>query len=162
MPTTLTLTTHSPDETRAIGRALGEAAKPGDIYLLSGPLGAGKTCLVQGIAFGLGSTEYARSPTFVLVNQYKGRLPVFHVDLFRIEDALEAGDMGLEEYFERGVCAVEWPERARQVFPRDYMWVDIAYGRMESDRVLRFRPHGARYRALVLRLREQAGRKARP
>jgi len=145
-----------------LGRALGEAAQVGDLFLLSGALGAGKTCLVQGIAFGLGVPEYARSPTFVLINQYVGRLTLFHVDLFRIEDAREAADLALDECYERGVCVVEWAERARAIFPSAHMWVDIMYGRAEDERRLRFRARGPRYQALLERLRPlgaQGGRR---
>jgi tRNA threonylcarbamoyladenosine biosynthesis protein TsaE len=132
---------------------LGEGVQVGDLLLLSGTLGAGKTCLVQGIAFGMGVPEYARSPTFVLVNQYAGRLTLFHVDLFRIEDVREAADLALDECYERGVCVVEWAERAKAIFPPEHMWVDITYGRAEDQRRLRFRARGPRYQQLLERLR---------
>ena len=162
MRSTLTVITRSPDETRSVGRALGEGAQMGDLLLLSGTLGAGKTCLVQGIAFGMGVPEYARSPTFVLVNQYAGRLTLFHVDLFRIEDPREADDLALDECYDRGVCVVEWAERARQLFPPQHLWVDITYGRAEDERRLRFRACGQRYQQLLERLRalaHQGGRR---
>lgn len=149
MTTSLTFKTHDPEETRDVGRALGQAVQVGHLLLLSGALGSGKTCLVQGIAFGLGLQEYARSPTFVLINQYRGRLTLFHVDLFRIEDPREAADLALEECYERGVTVVEWAERARQLFPPHHLWVDISYGRGESERVLRFRARGPRHRSLL-------------
>jgi len=150
MSNTLNLVTHSADETRQVGRVLGSNARAGDLYLLSGPLGAGKTCLVQGIAFGLGIAEYARSPSFVIVNQYRGRLKVYHIDLYRLEDAQEVQDLGLEEYLEGdGVCAVEWPERGASLFPPEHMWVSLDYGREECDRNIRFEARGARYLKLL-------------
>lgn len=154
MSNTLHLVTHSADETREVGRILGSNALAGDLYLLSGPLGAGKTCLVQGIAFGLGVAEYARSPSFVIVNQYRGRLKLYHIDLYRLEDAQEVQDLGLEEYLEGdGVCAVEWPERAGPLFPPEHMWIGMDYGRQECDRSIRFEARGIRYLTL---LREMA------
>jgi len=153
MSNTLHLITHSADETRQIGRVLGLNAQAGDLYLMSGPLGAGKTCLVQGIAFGLGIDEYARSPSFVIVNQYRGRLKMYHIDLYRLEDAQEVRDMGLEEYTEGdGVCAVEWPERGHSLFPQEHMWVSLDYGRQECDRDIRFEARGARYMGLLQEL----------
>jgi tRNA threonylcarbamoyladenosine biosynthesis protein TsaE len=97
--------------TRAVGRALGEVARAGDILLLEGPLGSGKTALVQGLAEGLECADAAASPTFVLVRQHRGRLPLVHADLYRVEDARDAARLGLLELAEDGVLAVEWPDR---------------------------------------------------
>ena len=140
MPSTINLVSRSTDQTREIGRRLGEAAMPGDVYLLVGPLGAGKTCLTQGIAWGLGVEGYARSPTFVMITRYTGRLVLHHVDLFRIEDPLEALDLGLEEYLYRGdLCVVEWADRATEVFPQDSLWIEMEYGSDEAVRTLTLR-----------------------
>lgn len=150
MAHTLQLVTHSAEETQNLGRVLGQAAQPGDLYLLSGPLGAGKTCFVQGLAFGLGVKEYARSPSFVIVNRYRGRLDIHHIDLYRIQDEREADDLGLEEYFEGpGVCAVEWPERAPSLFPQEHMWIEMEYGEAENDRRIRVEARGERYQKLL-------------
>lgn len=150
MARTLQLVTHSPEETRSLGRFLGQAAQPGDLYLLSGPLGAGKTCLVQGLAFSLGVKEYARSPSFVIVNRYRSRLDIHHIDLYRIQDEREADDLGLEEYFEGpGVCAVEWPERASSLFPQEHMWIEMEYGAKDNDRRIRLEARGDRYQELL-------------
>ena len=120
------LVSHSPEETRAIGRKLGESAVPGDIYLLRGELASGKTTLAQGILWGLGGDEYARSPTFVLVNEYVARLPVYHIDLYRTGSSDEVADLGLDEYlFGDGVCVVEWPERAPEYFPQGHALVEL-------------------------------------
>ena len=117
-PTSVDLVTHSPAETRAIGESVGKVALPGDVILLSGALGTGKTRFAQGVLWGLGGDEYARSPTFVLVTQYRARLTMYHMDLYRIERADEMYDLGLEEYLMGdGVCVVEWADRASELFP---------------------------------------------
>lgn len=106
----LTFVSRGPEQTRRLGEALGNAARAGDLLLLEGPFGAGKTVLVQGLATGLGIAQDVTSPSFVLVHEHRGRLPLFHVDLYRLEgldaETLEA----LEEYVGGGgVCAIEWP-----------------------------------------------------
>ena len=116
----------SPEETRSIGRILGARARAGDVILLVGGLGSGKTCLTQGILWGLGVDEFARSPTFVLVSQYRGRLMLYHMDLYRLDTIDEVIDLGLEEYlFGDGVCVVEWAEKAPDVFPKQHLMVRI-------------------------------------
>ena len=129
MSTSITVHTETADETRAVGRTIGEAASPGDVYLLTGPLGAGKTCLTQGIASGLGAPGYARSPTFVLVTRYQGRLTIHHADLYRIGHPAEAWDLGLEDIIAAGddVLIVEWADRAAEIFPQDALWIELDY-----------------------------------
>jgi len=156
--TGLELVSHGPEETQRIGRLLGNEARPGDIFLLVGPLGAGKTCLTQGIAWGLGVQEYARSPTFVLITRYQGRLTMHHVDLFRIEDPLEAQDLGLEEYLSgEGICVVEWADRAAQLFPSESLWIEMKYGVSELERIIRFHTSGIRHLAHLEPLRSLPG-----
>ena len=122
------LITRTPDETRAVGRLLGVHAAPGDVFLLVGALGTGKTCLAQGILWGLGSDEYARSPTFVLVSQYQGRLTMYHMDLYRVDSIEEITDLELDEYlFGDGVCVVEWAEKAPGIFTQQGLTVQIDY-----------------------------------
>jgi tRNA threonylcarbamoyladenosine biosynthesis protein TsaE len=109
-----TFISHSPDQTAALGEQWGREAKPGWLVGLSGNLGAGKTLLVSGLARGLGLTERIQSPTFALVNEYRaGRLPLFHLDLYRLNTRSEIITAGLEEYLDRpdGVVVVEWIER---------------------------------------------------
>ena len=106
--------THSPNDTLILGERIGRHLEAGDIVLLFGDLGAGKTTLTQGIARGLGvaQEEYVRSPSFTLVNQYKGKVPVFHIDLYRIDSSHELEDLGLEEVFSsEGISIVEWAEK---------------------------------------------------
>ena len=128
MKASLTIVTASAGDTRRVGHVIGEQAQPGDVYLLTGPLGAGKTCLTQGLAAGLGVTQRPRSPTFVLMTRYQGRLTLHHMDLYRVGDPMEAWDLGLEEYLNgTGVCAIEWADQAEEVFPENALWIDLAY-----------------------------------
>lgn len=107
----LTLLAHSPDDTRRLGEAFGRAARPGDLLLLDGPFGAGKTVFVQGLAAGLDIRAYVSSPSFIMINEHHGRLSLFHIDLYRIEGRLDPETLdALEDYLGRdGVCAIEWP-----------------------------------------------------
>ena len=157
MTSFLCLHTYSGEETQAVGRLLGELAQPGDLFLLSGALGSGKTTLTQGIAWGLGVQEHARSPTFVLVSEYRGRLPVYHVDLFRIDTPAEVLDLGLEEYLEGdGVVVVEWAEKAAEVLPQEHLWVELAYQGHGDHRAIRLKARGRRYRNLLAQLEAAA------
>ncbi len=149
----LNVTTHSPEETRELGVKLGELSQPGDIYLLSGNLGAGKTTLTQGIAWGLGSQEFALSPTFVLMREIRGRLPLYHIDLYRLDRIEEVTDLGLDDYFcGQGICVIEWAEKGLGALPADYLMIKINY-LSESDRSFKLIPSGKRYEKLLNQLR---------
>ncbi|MBI4497336.1 MAG: tRNA (adenosine(37)-N6)-threonylcarbamoyltransferase complex ATPase subunit type 1 TsaE [Chloroflexi bacterium] len=153
---TLTLETSSPEQTAAVGIALGRLVQPGDVLLLQGPLGAGKTQLTQGLAQGVGIPEEVTSPTFILVNEYRtGRLPLYHVDLYRIERVEEATDLGLDEYFfGPGVTVVEWADRAPAAMPDEHLLVELRYvSGQETDRRLRLTPRGERYEQLLAALK---------
>src|SRR5690606_25314957 len=114
-----------PRETQELAQALGRLAQPGTILVLAGPLGAGKTSFVQGLALGLDITGVVNSPTFTIVKEYRGRLPLFHFDLYRLDDPEELWELGLDDYLAAGgVCALEWGERAAALLPRDRL--DIA------------------------------------
>ena len=117
------------EETIALGEKLGASLQPGDILLLEGDLGAGKTTLTQGLAKGLGVTEFVNSPTFVIINEYfTGRLPLYHMDLYRVEEEAQLYDLGVEEYFYgNGVCVVEWPKIARAFLPEDFAQLSLAH-----------------------------------
>ena len=155
MASRLALTSHSPEETQRIGRALGRHAQPGDLLLLSGTLGTGKTCLAQGIAWGLGVEEYAHSPTYVLVHQYSGRLTMYHIDLYRIDDPREVVDLGIDDYLDSGaLCVVEWAEKATQVFPPDHLRIHLEEV-SEEGRRLTLVPQGERHRQLVTAVRRE-------
>ena len=119
--------TSGPERTQAVGIAIGENARPGDLMLLEGELGSGKTCLTQGILWGLGGTEYARSPTFVLMAQYAARLTLYHVDLYRVESVAEAVDLGLDEVVSsEGVTVIEWADRAGGLFEDEGLRIRLA------------------------------------
>ena len=108
----------SPEETAALGEALGRTLGPGDVVALYGELGSGKTCLVQGLVRGLGVTSAATSPTFVLINEYRGRLPVHHVDAYRTGSLTELMDLGLLDLMGGdGVTLLEWADRAEPLLP---------------------------------------------
>jgi tRNA threonylcarbamoyladenosine biosynthesis protein TsaE len=153
MTSFLQIFTSSPEETQKAGQVLGEQAQPGNIFLLTGPLGAGKTSLTQGIARGLGVAGYARSPTFVLATRYQGRLTLHHVDLYRINDPLEAWDLGLEELLAGDdVCVVEWADRAEEIFPEDSLWIILAYAPEENQRTITLEKRSARYFKMLEKL----------
>ena len=122
------ITTHSADETQALGKKLAESLRPGDVIAYFGDLGAGKTAFTRGIAEGLGVSEQVTSPTYTIVNEYlSGRLPLFHFDMYRLGSSDELFDIGWDDYLARGgVCAVEWSERVSDALPEDTIFVDIA------------------------------------
>ncbi|MEE9248222.1 MAG: tRNA (adenosine(37)-N6)-threonylcarbamoyltransferase complex ATPase subunit type 1 TsaE [Dehalococcoidia bacterium] len=149
---TLQVTTATPEETQRLGRALGEALEGCEALLMTGELGAGKTCLTQGIAWGLGVGEYARSPTFVLISEYQGRMTLYHIDLYRLDDIKEMEDLGLEEYFERGgVCVVEWAEKAAPILPPENLAIKIDVDGV-NNRTITLEARGQRHQALLDRL----------
>lgn len=116
----------SPDETRALGERFGEALQPGTVVACIGELGAGKTCFLQGLARGLGVTADVTSPTFVLVNQYRGRLPIFHLDAYRTEALTEVLELGLEEMMHGdGVTVIEWADKILPLLPAGTTMVRI-------------------------------------
>lgn len=113
---------HDCEATQALGEKLGKVLEPGDVLLLEGDLGAGKTTLTQGLAKGLGVKEFVNSPTFVLISEYEsGRLPLYHMDLYRVEAEEALYDLGIDDYFfGSGVCVVEWPDIARSFLPDNF------------------------------------------
>jgi tRNA threonylcarbamoyladenosine biosynthesis protein TsaE len=145
----LQIISHSPQETQDLGVRLGELAQPGDIYFLSGDLGVGKTCLTQGIAWGLGSQEYALSPTFVLVRELRGRMPLYHIDLYRLDNIEEISDLGLDDYlYGDGLCVIEWAEKGLNVLPAEHLLVKISY-LSDCERSFVLTAHGKRYEKLL-------------
>ena len=143
------LITSSPEQTQALGKVLGAAARTGDVFLLEGALGAGKTCLTQGIVWGLGGDEYARSPTFVLMAEYRARLTLYHIDLYRLDSIDEIEELGLDEYLRGdGVCVVEWADKAPGLFPGEHMSVRLEV-LDESTRRIRLSAEDERHRSLI-------------
>ncbi len=143
------VSTGDEEETRGVGERLGRALKKGDIVLLSGDLGTGKTCLAQGIGRGLDCSGPVNSPSFVLMNEYEGRETLYHVDLYRMEDVEELDDLGLWDYAERGVLVIEWPERGAGLIPGDGLVIELRYGDIDHQRRLKFLPRGPRGDELV-------------
>jgi tRNA threonylcarbamoyladenosine biosynthesis protein TsaE len=154
------LRTDSPDQTRAVAAALGDLLVAGDLVLLVGDLGAGKTAFVQGLARGLGIEEPVTSPTFTIVQEYGGRLPLTHVDVYRLDRVQDLYDLGLEERGDRGVTVVEWGDLVEQAVPAEHLVVRIELGAADTERVLELSCHGPRWRgrqdALERALSEQA------
>jgi len=149
------ITTRSPEETQQLGWRLGELAKPGDIFFLVGKLGAGKTCLTQGIAKGLGITDSVLSPSFVLVRELKGRLPLYHADLYRLDNLREISELGLDEYlYGHGLTVIEWADKGLDVLPDEYLLIAIDYGEGDERR-LKLTAHGKRYEELLMRLKNK-------
>ena len=118
--------THSPEETEALGFALGQRLSAGDIIAYRGDLGAGKTAFTRGLARGLGCTEQVTSPTYTIVNEYlSGRLPLFHFDMYRLTSSEDLWGIGWDDYLDRsGVCAVEWSENVADAM-ENALWVTI-------------------------------------
>jgi tRNA threonylcarbamoyladenosine biosynthesis protein TsaE len=127
MNDTIIIETNSPAETFEAGKNLGQGANPGDIFTLNGDLGVGKTVFTQGVAAGLGVTEYVNSPTFTIVQVYEsGRLPFYHFDVYRIGDIEEMDEIGYEEYFYGdGVCIIEWAELIEELIPQNARHITI-------------------------------------
>ena len=157
-PLSAELVSGSAARTQAIGRALGKYARPGDLILLEGELGSGKTCLTQGILWGLGGKEYARSPTFVLISQYEARLTLYHVDLYRIDSAAEVADLGLDEIaFADGVTVVEWADRTAGLFQGQGLRVHLKH-LDEETRLVRLSATDDRYSDSIGAARTAAGK----
>ena len=145
-----TLHSRSPAETRRIGARLGRLLQPGDVLLLQGDLGSGKTMLAQGIGQGLEVKEPVKSSSFVLLNEYHGRLTLYHADLYRLDEPAQVWELALEEVAATGALAVEWPERAWQELPAEHLLVRIET-EGARERRLTLEPRGARYEDLLRR-----------
>ena len=121
--------THSPEETQEIGVKIGCQLNRGDVVALIGDLGVGKTCLTQGIARGAGvrQDETVNSPSYILINEYEGKIPIYHIDLYRLEQLEDIIALGLEEYLEGdGICVIEWADRMGELLPESHIQVKIA------------------------------------
>jgi len=140
----------SPDETRRIGERLGAMLQGGEVLGLAGPLGAGKTCLIQGIARGLSIPEKeVVSPTYTIIHELSGRLRFFHIDLYRIPDADELENTGFYEAFEEdSVTVIEWADLFPDALPESRLMIGLEYSGASSRRII-FSPRGDRYRGLV-------------
>jgi len=156
---TLDIISHSVAQTQRFGARLGELARAGDVLCLQGDLGSGKTCFTQGLGRGLGITEIINSPTFILANEHRGgRLPLYHLDVYRMRGADEALGIGLDDYlFGDGVCVIEWAEKIDAALPPDRLW--IAFQHIgETKRGLNLRATGERYCDLLRQFKESSFR----
>lgn len=143
--------TFSAEETMEIGRKLGSLLQGGELICLNGDLGTGKTAFTGGVAKALGIEGYITSPTFTLVNEYKGRLAMYHFDVYRIADPEEMFEIGFEEYLEsNGVVLVEWADLIREILPEEYIGVDIRKALSEgvTVRVIHLEFKGERYKGM--------------
>lgn len=148
----LKITVTSPEQTMALGRQLAPGLQAQDVILLDGDLGAGKTTFTKGLAAGLGIKRNVKSPTFTIIREYQGgRLPLYHMDVYRLEDG-SGDELGLEEYFNGdGVNVIEWSQFIADELPENYLRIvfkrDDAAG--ENQRTLAFEPHGDHFTALI-------------
>ncbi|RLD00063.1 MAG: tRNA (adenosine(37)-N6)-threonylcarbamoyltransferase complex ATPase subunit type 1 TsaE [Chloroflexi bacterium] len=157
---TLEFVSRSPDQTQRLGARLGALLRGGDVVCLEGPLGAGKTCLAQGIGRGWGVSQPLVSPTFVLVREYAradGLVRLYHVDLYRISGAEETFGLGVDEFLgdARAICVVEWAERARALMPPEYLWIELDLVN-QTRRAMCFTARGERHTALLREFRRAA------
>ena len=149
----------SPEQTRGLGMRLGALLQPGDLICLQGDLGAGKTTLVQGVAQGWGALDAVSSPTFVLVNAYRGpdSSQLFHFDAYRVDSLGEAEELDMDTLLFQGPLLVEWPERVEPVLPSERLWAWLEY-ESEEQRSMRFSASGKRYETLLNQLRQNISR----
>lgn len=150
-----TTQTQSASETFELGKTVGALLAAGDVISLNGDLGAGKTCFTTGVARGLGITGRITSPTFTLINEYySGRLPLYHLDVYRLDAPEELDDLGFEEYFyDIGVTIIEWAQRVENYLPPERLDIIIEKTpEHENGRILKLFPHGKRYEDLLREL----------
>ena len=151
----LEIISHSPEQTQRFGVRIGEIALPGDNFLLVGGLGTGKTCLTQGIARGLNIEEYAASPSFVVIRELRGRLPLYHIDFYRLDRLEEIAELGLDDYlYGKGVCVVEWAEKGLSLLPVEHLLIEISY-LADTERSFKLKPSGKRYRKIAAQLKQR-------
>jgi tRNA threonylcarbamoyladenosine biosynthesis protein TsaE len=147
--------TSSTEQTEEVGRVLGTMLEAGDLICLFGDLGAGKTHFSHGVAQGLQvQDQYITSPTFTFVNEYQGRIPLYHIDLYRLKDPSELESIGFEEYLDSdGATVIEWAERAEEELPGEKLNVYIS-DVSENSREIGFFAEGERYERLLVRFRK--------
>jgi len=153
--TAISVITKSPARTKALGRLMGRMLKAGDVIAISGELGTGKTVMIKGIAMGLGVGERnVTSPTFILMNEYKGRMPVYHFDAYRMARAAEIEELGADDYFfGEGVSVIEWADRIAGSLPADRLEVAASHVN-ESRRLFEMRATGPRSAEIIAALRK--------
>ncbi len=145
--------TQNPEATKQVGKNLGQHLSAGSIVALTGELGSGKTTLVQGIGEGLRIKSLIKSPTFVIINEYDGPLPLYHFDLYRLNNAEEILCLGYEEYFyeKRGVVVIEWAKKIKDFLPKGYLEINLKIVNL-SKRKISGQAHGVRYREVFKKM----------
>ena len=139
------------EKTREIGSKLGELLTPKSVICLIGDLGAGKTTMTQSLARALGVDDYITSPTFTIVNEYEGKMPLYHFDVYRIETPEEMYDIGFDEYIDGdGVCIIEWANLIEDILPDEYLYIEMNY--KETGREMILTPKGEKYEEIVKEL----------
>lgn len=134
------------EESERFGIRIGELLKAGDILCLNGDLGAGKTTLTKSIGLGLGVEDYITSPTFALINEYEGRIPLYHFDVYRLENVEDLYDLGFDEYFYgHGVSIIEWADKIEALLPKERIVLDIEKAIDLDSRIISLRGYGSRY-----------------
>ena len=138
--------------TKHIGEKLGRLLKPNDVIALNGDLGAGKTLLTKAIAASMGIEEHITSPTFTIVQEYEGKLPLYHFDVYRIADEEEMYYIGFDEYLSRdGVCIIEWANLIKGILPKERLEIELSYA-SGSGRNMKITAYGVRYEELAKEL----------
>lgn len=136
------------EQTKEIGYKLGKLLTPGSVICLIGDLGAGKTTMTQSLAKAIGVDDYITSPTFTIVNEYEGDMPLYHFDVYRIGSSEEMYDIGYDEYINSdGVCIIEWANLINDILPDEYLDIELSYKDMGREMVLK--PIGEKYKKIV-------------
>jgi tRNA threonylcarbamoyladenosine biosynthesis protein TsaE len=147
----MVLQTSTTSETIRTGKRLGRLLQPGDVVALVGDLGTGKTQFIKGLAegVGVGKATYVSSPSFTLIHEYPGRIPLYHIDLFRLESEKEVEGLGLEEYVRgNGITAIEWADKVSSLLPEELLWVHI-HDTGKNTRSIEIIPKGKRYEKMI-------------
>ncbi len=159
----LTLQTSDPEETRKIGEIIGRLLSPGDVVGLMGDLGAGKTVFAQGVARGIGAGGPVTSPTFTLIHEHIGRIPLYHVDVYRLRTPADVETIGIEDYlYGDGAVVLEWADQVLSILPDERLDVMIKRSHEEQDddvREISINPHGQRYQQMLEELKTIACRR---
>ncbi|QJA09702.1 tRNA (adenosine(37)-N6)-threonylcarbamoyltransferase complex ATPase subunit type 1 TsaE [Romboutsia sp. CE17] len=136
------------EQTKEIGYRLGKLLTPGSVICLIGDLGAGKTTMTQSLAKAIGVDDYITSPTFTIVNEYEGNMPLYHFDVYRIGSSEEMYDIGYDEYINSdGLCIIEWANLIEDILPDEYLDIELIYKDMGREMILK--PVGEKYKKIV-------------
>jgi tRNA threonylcarbamoyladenosine biosynthesis protein TsaE len=153
----LKIISKSEEQTYKLGEYLGRALQQGDIICLTGDLGAGKTAFTKGIGIGLDIKEFITSPTYTIINEYDGRIPLFHFDVYRLEGVEEMYELGYEEYFfGDGAVVIEWADIVKDIIPSERLWITILRGKEDDNREIMFDASGERYQKVIKELEQYA------